>query len=339
MRKAVLEVGTGEPSHDPSLSRVASPRPREGGKTNFVFVMAHSFSGSTLLSFLLGAHPEVATVGEMYISPAFNTDDYLCSCGRPIDECPFWRQVSREMESRGVPFNVRDSDTSFRTDGLGRLTYRMLTFEPRGRLLEAARRAAVHFLPGARRELERRLRVNQALVDVVTEMRGVNVFVDTSKRPGRALLLRWVPTFDTRVIHLVRDGRGVVRSATRNLGRTVEEGARSWAASIQSAEQVQRRFSPDCWLTVRHEDLCLDTGRELERIFRFIGVTPGLQVSDFRGFEHHIIGNRMRLDKASEIRLDERWRTELTPSQIRSVERIAGPELRRYGYEDGYESS
>jgi hypothetical protein len=336
MRKAVLEVGTGASSQDPSLSRVAPPRPRAaGGKTNFVFVMAHSFSGSTLLSFLLGAHPEIATVGEMYISPAFNTDDYLCSCGRPIDECPFWRRVSREMEARGIPFNVRNSDTAFRTDGIGRLAYRMLTSEPRGGLFEAARRAAVHLLPGARRELERRLRVNQVLVDVVTEMRGVNVFADTSKRPGRALLLRWVPTFDTRIIHLVRDGRGVARSATRNLGRTVEEGARSWAASIRSAEQVQKRFSPDRWLTVRHEDLCRDPGRELDRIFQFAGVTPGLQSLDFRSSDHHIIGNRMRLDKVSEIRLDERWRTELTPSQIQTVERIAGPELRRYGYADG----
>jgi Sulfotransferase family len=333
MRKAVLEVGTGAHVHDPSLERMASPQVRSGGKTRFVFVMAHSFSGSTLLSFLLGAHPEIATVGEMYISPAFNTEDYLCSCGQPIDECPFWRKVSREMEARGVPFNVRASETAFRADGLGRLTYRMLTFEPRGGLLETARRAAVHLLPGARRELERRLHINQLLVDVVTGMRGVNVFVDTSKRPGRALLLRWVPTFDTRVIHLVRDGRGVTRSAVRNLGRSVEEGARSWVASIRSAEKVQKRFSAEHWLTVRHEDLCRDPGTELDRIFRFTGVTPGPQPLDFRSFEHHIIGNRMRLDKVSEIRLDERWRTELTAAQIQAIERIAGPELRRYGYE------
>jgi hypothetical protein len=56
-------------------------------------------------------------------------------------------------------------------------------------------------------------------------------------------------------------------------------------------------------------------------------------VQDFRAVEQHIIGNRMRLSATSEIRLDERWQTELTPEQIRAVERIAGAELRRYGYE------
>lgn len=310
-----------------------SLQPKEAGATNFVFVMAHSFSGSTLLSFLLGAHPEIATVGEMYISPAFNTGDYLCSCGLPIDECPFWRRVSREMEARGVPFDVRRSDTSFRTDGIGRMAYRMVTAEPRGWLFEAARHLAIQLLPDARRELERRLRVNQTLVDVVTGLRGVNVFVDTSKRPGRILLLRRIPSFDIRVIHLTRDGRGVTRSSLRNLGSSIEEGARSWASSIRSAEQVQKRFSTDRWLTVRHEDLCRDPDAEIERIVRFIGVTPGLQARDFRSFEHHIIGNRMRLNQTSEIRLDERWKTELTADQIRTVERIAGPELQRYGYE------
>jgi hypothetical protein len=333
MGKTALEVGSasraGSPSLSPGLQTVSRP---EGGLTNFVYVLAHSFSGSTLLSFLLGAHPEIATVGEMYISPGFNTEGYLCSCGQPIDECPFWLEVSREMKKRGVPFNVRDSDTSFRTDQIGRLANRLVTTEPRNRLFDAACHAALRLLPQARRELKRRLRINQALVDVVTEMRQANVFVDTSKRPGRILLLRQV--FDTRVIHLVRDGRGVSRSTIRNLGRTLEEGARSWQASIQSAEEVRKRYAADRWLTVRHEDLCRDPDAALDRIFRFIGVTPGFEVQDFRSFEHHIIGNRMRLSKTSEIRLDERWKTELTPDQIRTIERIAGPELRRYGYEN-----
>src|SRR5947208_1570085 len=151
MRKAVLEVG-------PSILRDGSPRAvrHAGEKIRFVYVMAHSFSGSTLLSFLLGAHPEVATVGEMYISPAFNTEGYLCSCGEPIDGCPFWRHVAVEMAARGVPFNVRDSDTSFRADASGQLARRLVAAEPRGRWFEIARRTALGLMRAARHELERR---------------------------------------------------------------------------------------------------------------------------------------------------------------------------------------
>jgi hypothetical protein len=324
MRKAALEVAT----------EASEPIPASG-VSNFVFLMAHSFSGSTLLSFLLGAHPEIATVGEMYISPTFNTGSYLCSCGKPIEECPFWCRISQEMAERDVPFSIRGGDTSFRTDSIGRFVSRLIAAEPHGPLFEAARQAAFRLLPRTRREVERRLRVNEALVQVVTELEGAKAFVDASKRPGRLLLLRRIRAFDTRVIFLIRDGRAVARSSIRNLDRTVEEGAQSWAALIQSAERVKRRFSPDRWLTVRHEDLCRDPQSELARIFRFIGVAPDVQVRDFRSSDHHIIGNRMRLSKTSEIRLDDRWRTELTLAQIRTVETIAGPELRRYGYEVG----
>jgi hypothetical protein len=96
---------------------------------------------------------------------------------------------------------------------------------------------------------------------------------------------------------------------------------------------VRRRFSAERWLTVRHEDLCRDPEAELGKIFHFLGVAPGVRVQSFRAAGQHIIGNRMRLSTTSEIRLDESWKTELTPDQLRTVERIAGTELRRYRYE------
>ena len=323
MQKALLDLPEAE-----LVLRPSAPR----RMTNFVFIMAHSFSGSTLLSFLLGAHPEIATVGEMFISPGFNHEGYLCSCGVRIDDCPFWQRVSRAMAARGVPFDVRSSDTSLSSHVFGGLAQRILTAEPRGRLHDALRRAALHLMPRTQRELERRLRVNQELVNVVTGMRTARAFVDASKRPGRILLLRRIPSFDTRVIHLVRDGRAVVRSAIRNLGCTLEEGATSWVSALRSAERVRRRFPADRWLTLRHEDLCRDPDAGLAEVFRFIGI-PAATVRDFRAGDHHIIGNRMRLAPISEIWLDESWRSELSPAQIRAVEKIAGPELRRYRYE------
>ena len=90
------------------------------------------------------------------------------------------------------------------------------------------------------------------------------------------------------------------------------------------------------WDVCRIPDFRSSSGQEhttlLARIFEFLGVTPDHPIGDFRATDHHIIGNRMRLSRTSEIRIDERWRAELLPEQIRTVERIAGPELKRYGY-------
>jgi hypothetical protein len=310
-------------------------RDRSSQKVPFTFLLAHSFSGSTLLSFLLGAHPEVATVGEMFIAPSHNTDAYSCSCGEPIERCSFWRRVSDKMAGRGVPFDVRGAETSLSAGSYGPFGSRVVWSEPRGPFLEGVRRTALALLPGVRRELDRRIAVNRHLAEAVLDLRGARVFVDATKRPGRALLLRRDPQLDLQVIHLVRDGRAVARSAFRNLGRTIEDGARSWAASLRHAEELQRTLPPERWLTVRHEDLCREPCGTLARIFDFQKVSPDFQIGDIRDFragDHHIIGNRMRLSRASEIRLDERWRTELAPDQRRTVERIAGPGLARYGY-------
>lgn len=306
---------------------------RRGQKIPFAFVLAHSFSGSTLLSFLLGAHPEIATVGEMFIAPTHNDESYPCSCGEPIETCAFWQEVSREMARRGTPFEMRSAESSLSAGSYGPLGNRVVWAEPRGPVLEAVRRTALAVLPGVGRELDRRITINRQLAEVVLDLRGARVFVDATKRPGRALLLQRDPRLDLQVIHLVRDGRAVSRSTIRNLGRTVEEGARSWTGSLRRCEELRRYFPAERWLTVRHEDLCSDPRQTLERIFSFLKVSPELQVGDFRSSDHHIIGNRMRLSRTSEIRLDERWRTELTPEQLRTVERIAGPGLRRYGYE------
>jgi hypothetical protein len=300
--------------------------------TNFAFLMAHSFSGSTLLSFLLGAHPEIATVGEMFIAQGIDPETYVCSCGQRIGECPFWRRISMEMAARGIPYDVRRNEASFSTNGVGRVSHLLLSAEPRGTVLETARSAALALIPGAKRELDRRLRINEALAEVVTGVRGARAFVDASKRPGRLLHLRRIPSLDIKVIHMVRDGRAVTRSTMRNLGRSAEEGARSWLGAARDAERLRQRFRADRWLTLRYEDLCREPEATLDRISSFIGVTPGGSVPDFRSVDHHIIGNRMRLSHTSEISLDERWRTDMLADQIRAVERIAGPTLERYGY-------
>ncbi|HVR97719.1 MAG TPA: sulfotransferase [Thermoanaerobaculia bacterium] len=297
-------------------------------------MLAHSFSGSTLLSFLLGAHPEIATIGEMFIAEGIDPETYVCSCGRRIAECPFFQEMSREMAARGIPFDIRRPGLEVRQTSQG-LAQRVIAAEPRGPLLEAARGVALRLLPGAHKALTETLRRNQAAVEVITGLQGGRAFVDSSKRPGRLLHLRRIPSFDVRVIHLVRDPRAVACSSMKNVGRTAEQGARSWVDSAQLAERSRHGIPDERWLTVRYEDLCGDPDAALDRIWRFIGVKSGFRVPDFRAFEHHIIGNRMRLSATSEIRPDERWKTVLTPEQVRAVDAITGETAARHGYTRG----
>lgn len=297
----------------------------------YVYVMSHAFSGSTLMSFLLGAHPEIATVGELGIAPGIDVEDFLCSCGQPIRTCPFWKSVSASMEERGLDFDVRRAGLRFRVEG-DVVADRLLRAGTRGRILELIRAVAIRVWPNAHWELRRLLHRHESLVAVVAKIRNRDVFVDISKRPGNLIHLRRIQAFDVRVIRLMRDARAVVSSCMKNLGMTPEEAARSWMRFFEESENAIRLFDSACNRTIRYEDLCVNPVSVLAEIQRWIGVTPYSQVPDFRAVEHHIIGNRMRLQSVSEVRLDDSWRRSLTKSELELVEQIAGTVNRRLGY-------
>jgi hypothetical protein len=299
---------------------------------NYVYVMSHSYSGSTLSSFLLGAHPQIATVGEMGIADGIEVDDYLCTCGERILACPFWNEVTRRLEAQGIPFDIGDAQLRFRLrdDSLADKLLRAGTRDP---LFEAARSFGLAVVPRARRERRRLLHRNEALVRAVMELQRGEAYVDIAKRPGRLLHLRRIPSYRITVVHLIRDARGVSYSCMKNLGLSPAEGARSWLDFVQQAERTMRYFPAERRVNLRYEDLCRDPAGTLRRVFGRIGVREDVEITDFRAVEQHIIGNRMRLASTSEIRLDEKWRTALTPEQLAEVNRLTAETNRSLGYD------
>ncbi len=111
------------------------------------------------------------------------------------------------------------------------------------------------------------------------------------------------------------------------------EAARVWRRSNEEADCLLGSMDRAGWTQVRYEELCALPEETLLKIRRFLGLAPRQPRTDFRSFEHHVVGNGMRFDTTSEIRLDERWRTQLTPRQLRVFDRVAGDLNRTYGYE------
>jgi hypothetical protein len=303
--------------------------------TKVVYIMGHGYSGSTLLTFLLGTHPQIATIGELGIAPRAKADlspeEYLCSCLAPVRDCGFWQRVSREMSERGHRFDIWDADLDFRVRD-GGLADVLLRAVQRGPVLETARSAGIRLVPGARRERDRVVSRIASLAEIVSRIKGCETFLDSSKRPERATLMQRSGEFDMRVIHLVRDGRAVAWSSMKHLGIGPEDAARSWLADNQGSEHARRYFPPDRWMTLRYEDLCADPDGTIARLHGFMGIPSRNGYYNFRAVDHHIIGNQMRLSSTSEIRLDEGWKQALTPEQITAIDRFIAPLNRRYGY-------
>jgi len=318
-----------------------------------VYILAASHSGSTLLAMLLNAHPDVCTVGELGLAAIGDVRRYRCSCGQFILDCRFWRDVRRRMMKRGFEFDISQARVDYRTVQSEHVR-RLLRPLHRGVVFEAVRDIGLGLSGAWRRELALMQRKTAALAEAICESYGAKILVDSSKRAIRLKYLLRNPRLDVKVIRLIRDGRGVAlaymdparfadasKAELRGGGcggnrqgerLSVRQAAYEWRRSNEEAEMLTRRLDPDRWIEVRYEDLCTRTRETLDGILGFLEVDPAKHISDFRSVEHHVVGNGMRLDRSSRIRLDERWRTALSDADLRVFDAVAGDLNRRYGY-------
>lgn len=342
-----------------SAGRIGAAAPMAGTvrrpleRIPLVYVLAASHSGSTLLAMVLGAHPDICTVGELNLRNLGHPGHYRCSCGRWLRDCDFWKGVSSSMRRHGLEFDVSNARTDFRLCG-GALQRRLLRPLHRGRVLETIRDLALSLSPGWSTAHAQTQARNRALARSVLEVSQKPVLVDSSKGGLRLKYLLRDGDFDVRVIRLVRDGRAVALTyldsdrfadatdATQRGGGAGQprpavatswaEAARLWKRSNQEAETLMRHLPSDRRIELRYEDFCASPARSLERLLTFLQVDPRSATLDFRSRPQHVVGNGMRMDRTTEIRLDERWRGVLSAPQLREFDAIAGALNRSYGY-------
>jgi len=295
------------------------------------FIMAASHSGSTLLAMLLGSHPQATTIGDTGGTIHRKDPEYQCSCGCRAKECLFWQQVEDQMACRGFELNIADFGTRFEYPE-NRFINRVLRAEHRGPVMEAARDLVLGLSPGWRRQARTIAKRNAALVETVNEIANSQILIDSSKHPIRAKFLLRISELKVRIIHLVRDGRGVAHTYVHDNGLSVEEAAFEWRVNVQADEQLLARLDPSLWKQVRYEDLCANPRGELQELCVFLGLDPSQVNLDFRSAGLHVFGNKMRLSSEEAVRLDDRWQTDFTPSEISQIERLTKQQLVKYGY-------
>jgi len=323
--------------------------------TKLAYILAASHSGSTLLAMVLNAHPQVCSVGELKLcrKAIGDIDRYRCSCGEFIRQCQFWHQVKEGMAARGFEFDIANAGTDYKSVE-SHYAQRLLDPLHRGRFLESFRDVALGLSPTWVKQLPEIQKRNAVLVETVCRLTGKAIIVDSSKIGLRLKHLLRNPELNVRVIHLIRDGRAVALTYTdparfadaenpafRDGGTggnraaerlSIAEAAHEWRRSNEEAEHVLRCLDKPQWIEVHYEELCKDTENTLGRLFEFLGLEPKKRAKNFRSMEHHVLGNGMRFDSTSEIRLDERWRSVLTEEELESFDREAGEINRQYGY-------
>ena len=276
---------------------------------------------------LLGQHGDVFGMGELaaMCRHVWSGNEY-CACGSKIHDCAFWGPTMRDWLETG--------------DDLQMHTALQKRIEP---MLSPAR-----WRRG--RTLDAYLEQTHDLLTRVASAAGVSTLVDSSKMPGRGFALAASPMIDLRVVHVVRDGRAVAHSMTRAMDVDVAKGLQKrlvprpgyrtairWRLYNQYAEKLGRVVGDAKFTRVRYEDFTNDPVGTLEQVSR----VADLDVSDLQkrlaqgteiSAQHQMAGSRIRMSGPMRLREDTRWRDEITAATQTQVTRIAGAQLKSYGY-------
>lgn len=288
-------------------------------KFKTLYVTSSSYSGSTLLAFLMNTHPKIFTVSEMIGWDFDDGEDFRCSCGEPLDRCTFFTRVAQAFATNGLPFRINRFGTAFQIAASERINRYLTTNLPRCRhsFLERLRDGLVWHLPVLGERLRRIGRANRVFVETALQYSGASVFADVSKEPHRIRHLARVPELDLSLLYLVRDIRGVVVSNMRERANDVRTAARIWLWDQHDILRILQEYPG--FHTLYYENLCKDVDGELSSLHNFLGLDHVPYPGNFKGGEHHILGNSMRTREVSNIVLDEKWKTAVTDAQLQAI--------------------
>lgn len=245
-------------------------------RRELIYIAAPGYSGSTLLAWLLGSHPQIATVSEMTgLISSVDPETYKCSCGKRIRECPFWRALKERVADSGVDFDVSDFRLKF-IMGENRLSKVFRSRSLHNRWANKVRDVVLKLYLPQRHDLANLRRRNLAFVDAVLEITGAQVFLDASKDPIRIKYLAEMPELRVKVIHLTRDARAVAHSYRKHRSHNVpiEAGARNWRWIHWDIHRFLEFPGLSDVFRVKYEQLATETTSTLNRLFQFCGVDP-----------------------------------------------------------------
>lgn len=316
-----------------------SPAPAAGGTRplRVLYVGGMPRSGSTLTDLMLHQLPGHVGIGELfYLWRNGLAHDGLCACSATFSQCPFWSEVGRVAFGG---WSATDPRHVMRLqEQVDRTSKIPLLISPR-RPKQFAEQLAEYT------EILRRL------YTAIVTVSGQDVVVDSSKRPSMAYILRTMPDVDLRVVHVVRDPRGVAFSFAKHVSLPAGAALRSEMPRSTTRKVSRRWVSVNALVAalghlgvpvtrVRYEDLVAAPRRELRRVLELTERDAPESVFDYVTDDgvsvphtHVVAGGRIRLASGTmPLRLDQQWQQEMPARSRLIVDTMTVTARRRYGY-------
>lgn len=297
----------------------------------YVYLCSAAHSGSTLIAFLLGAHPSVSTVGEYGANFAGR-----CSCGVPsLVQCPLWQKWASKACEAGFELPIGKLNINLEPRQSNGMIERLFYYQAPWGFVNRLRNLAYQIRSSSHRRASDAIQRSVQLARILCRMHATSVFLDTTKNPLQIRFLAQYLGSRLKVISLVRDGRGVLGSLMEKEKLSREQAVDAWLWSNRNLDRaVAHYLLPQNVFRIRLEDLARDSGQTCQALFGFLGVDEKSSLDWSDRSEFHIIGNSMRHHFSGEVRLDESWRSKLSKADLAYFYKRAGWLNRRYGYEE-----
>ena len=327
----------------------AEPSTRPGpDPLKVLFIGGLGRSGTTLVELLLNELAISAAVGEtIHLWERGVANNERCACGDTFAHCVHWQAVGKKAFGGWTEVDL---------DDIIALRWSV----DRSRRLPAIAR---HHLGGPLARLHapwtddeaRYLHHLRLVLQASAAVAGnPQVLLESSKHLSTAALLASDPAIDLRVLHLVRDPRGVAYSWTKEVERpeTVDASgsgrlmpryrpsrtALRWMTDNLGFEVLARSVPT---LRLRYEDFLAEPAQALRQVAALCELDPvELDLAFIDGNRatvsaplHSVAGNPMRFGaRELTLRLDDAWRRELGSTDRRIVTATCAPLMGAYGY-------
>jgi hypothetical protein len=256
---------------------------RPDGPARIIFIAGSSFSGSTLISLILGAQPEAVFGGELKdykrrMQSEIRGSGTFCSCGASRERCEFWGKVQerygREVELSPAPgFSASNFVMAVKLlTGLG-LAKPSVTSH--GSLVKSAYEVARSRDP------------------------SVEYLIDSSKSIYNLDEICRMPGVDVFVIHLIRNGTSVAQSYHKR-GTGALYGLITWVVGNAFMRLYFRRRRLK-WITVDYRSLCTGDEATYQSLNDFLGMNVSLHdaADRIRHTHFHIVSGNGKVRRSA----------------------------------------